>query len=365
MKIVYLIIIYIALLAIFACKCTTGSYSDTVCRELIIVDSIGTESDSLRMLGIIGSTAGLPNGDLLVLDTGFNNLRLFSQDGEVEVLVSKGSGPGFLQHASEMVLAGDRILIIDRQKRSILRYDIGGNYLNDDVATGIMQPYGMYGLHSGNIVTLLLDFQMDENNEIELFIKIAKCDENLNSLTEYYYRTWSPPYDQIYTTISTIRYVVSSGGTLYLCKDPSVYSVIVMDSTGSTISEISRDDIERVPLSDSEIEEIRNIQHESLRNEYLFQGENEPSHYKSLVRLAGVDSLDRVWVWNLQYIEDNLIHFDIWNQTGELEEMAEIPWPDNREPVVPRVDSGGVILTTNEEAEDVKIYRLVFSGNDM
>lgn len=352
----------IVLLAILACERNDNNFHRVKISELMIADSIGSETDSLRMLGVIGSTACLPNGDLLVLDTGFNTLRLFPDSGEVSVLVSEGSGPGLLQQASEMVLAADRILIMDRGKRCILKYDSQGNYLDDDIESGIMQPYGLFGLDNGNLVTMMLDFQMDENNEIELFIRIAQCDQDLNPVTEFYYRTWDSPYNQLYSTITSLRYSVSSGGLFYLCEDPSIYTVTVMDGAGDTVSVITRDDIGRVQLSDAEIEEIRALQRESLGNEYLFQGENEPSHYRSLIRLAGADSLGRLWVWDLRYIEDNLIHFDIWDSSGTLVEMAEIPWPDFREPVVPRVDSGGVILTTNEEASEVKIYRLEYSG---
>ncbi len=353
----------IVLLVVLACSSNEDGYRNAALCQLIIADSTGSETDSLRMLGVIGSTACLPNGDLLVLDTGFNNLRLFSSSGEVSVLVSEGAGPGLLQQASEMVLAADRILIMDRGKRCILKYDSQGNYLDDDIETGIMQPYGLFGLDNGNLVTMMLDFQMDENNEIELFIRIAQCDEDLNPVTEFYYRTWDPPYNQLCSTISSLRYAVSSEGSFYLCEDPSIYAVTVMDSMGDTVSVITRDDIGRVQLSDAEIEEIRVKQRESLGNEYLFQGENEPSYYRSLIRLAGADSLGRLWVWDLRYIEDNVIHFDIWDSSGTLIEMAEIPWPESREPVVPRVDSGGVILTTNEEASEVKIYRLEYSGS--
>lgn len=351
------------MLLMIACNGNRDDYIDVNRNTLIIADSIGSETDSLRMLGVIGSTACLPDGGLLVLDSGFNTLRLFHDSGEVSVLVSEGSGPGLLQQASEMVVAADRILIMDRGKRCILEYDSQGNYLDDDIETGIMQPYGLFGLDNGNLVTMMLDFQMDENNEIELFIRIAQCDEDLNPVTEFYYRTWDPPYNQLYSTISSLRYAVSSGGLFYLCEDPSIYSVTVMGSAGDTVSVITRDDIGRVQLSDAEIEEIRTLQRESMGNEYLFQGENEPSHFRSLIRLAGADSLGRLWIWDLRYIEDNVIHFDIWDSSGTLVEMAEIPWPESREPVVPRVDSGGVILTTNEEASEVKIYRLEYSGS--
>jgi len=258
-----------------------------------------------------------------------------------------------------MTVAGDQILVIDKGKRCISRFSLSGEYLNADTPVGMFEPYGVFGLANGDIVSMVLGFQMSEADEVELFINAGRYNDSLECLTEYYYRTWLPPYNGIYSAISTIRYCTGPDGPVFFCTDLSEYKVAILGTDGEVIGEIFRPEMERVPRSSEEIEEIRQWQQEKMGREFLFQGRNDPNPYKPLIQLAGVDSLNRLWVWKLRDALDGYIRFDIWNEAGELVEQAEIEWPENREPVVPCVDSGGVLLRTTEEASVVKIYELV------
>jgi hypothetical protein len=138
--------------------------------------------------------------------------------------------------------------------------------------------------------------------------------------------------------------------------------VNILDSNAEVVGEIYRPDIERVPRSEEEIEAIRLMQQERQGNEFLFQGQNDPNPYETLIQLAGTDSLGRLWIWNLNDISDSYIRFDIWTPEGEMVEQAEIEWK-NREPVVPLVDSGGIIFRTTDEASIVRIYKVIYSSN--
>ncbi len=324
----------------------------------VVCDSIGSIESPLYMLGVVASSVHHPDGGILVLDRISNSLRWFQPDGEVSVLASEGSGPGCIQRASEMVIAGDNILVLDKGKRSIMRYSLTGEYLDNDTPTGLFEPYGLFGLRNGDILATVLGFQMDSSNEIELYVRVGQYDESLECVTEYYYETWSPPYNGIYSAISLIRYCIGPDGTGFFCPDISDYKVTIYDPNGEIVGEISRPDIERVSRSEEEIEEIRRWQEENMGNEYLFQGENDPSPYKTLIQLAGTDSLGRLWIWNLSDMSNECLHFDIWTAEGELVEQALIDWT-NREPVTPLVDSGGVILRSTEEADVVMIYDLI------
>ncbi len=223
----------------------------------------------------------------------------------------------------------------------------------------MFEPYGVFGLANGDIVSMVLGFQMSEADEVELFVNAGRYNDSLECSAEYYYRTWLPPYNGIYSAISTIRYCTGPDGPVFFCTDLSEYRVAILGTDGEVIGEIFRPEMERVPRSSEEIEEIRQWQQEKMGREFLFQGRNDPNPYKPLIQLAGVDSLNRLWVWKLRDALDGNIRFDIWNEAGELVEQAEIEWPENREPVVPCVDSGGVLLRTTEEASVVRIYELV------
>ncbi len=311
-------------------------------------------------LGVVASSVHHPDGGLLILDRAANNLRYFLPNGDVIVLASQGSGPGCIQRASEMVIAGNQILVIDKGKRCISRYSLSGEYLDADTPTGLFEPYGAFGLLNGDILTMVLGFYMNEIDEIELFVRVGKYNDSLEYSTEYFYQTWQPPYNGIYSTLSMMRYSTSPTGPVFLCPDPSEYKVTVLGIHGETTCEILRPDIDRVSRSSEEIDAIRQRQQEKLRNEYLFQGRNDPNPYESIIQLAGVDSLNRLWIWTLNDVSDGYIRFDIWTDQGELVEQAEIEW-ENREPVTPWVDSGGVLLRTTDEASVVRIYEIMYS----
>jgi hypothetical protein len=353
-------------IAVSHCACGNGNsevgIGDQILKqELIVSDSIGSITDSLQMLGVVASSVHHPDGGLIILDRILNNLRLFLPDGRVLVLASEGSGPGFIQRAAEMTIAGNQILIVDKGKRCISRYSLTGQYLNADTETGIFEPYGIFGLVNGDFVSTIVGSQMSETDEIELFIRIGQYNDSLEGSTEYFYQTWSPPYNGIYSVISQIRYCTSPYGPVYFCPDPSDYRVLIFDSDAQVITEITRYDIERVHRSAEEIEAIKQRQQEQFGNQYLFQGRNDPNPYETIIQLAGVDSLNRLWIWKLNDVSDGYIRFDIWTDQGELVEQAEIEWSENREPVSPWVDSGGVLLRTTDEASEVKIYEIVYS----
>ncbi|MCK5134074.1 MAG: hypothetical protein KAR40_18230 [Candidatus Sabulitectum sp.] len=358
-----LIIMQIISLLLFSCgneESKTCPWEAVTHSELVVIDSIGSMTDPLQMLGIVVGSIHHPDGGLLVLDRISNNLRLFQPDGEIVVLAPEGSGPGCIQRASEMVIAGDQILVIDKGKRSILRYSLSGEHLGIDTPTGLFEPYGIFGFANGDILSMVLGFQMSEADEVELFIRIGQYNDSLEYSTEYFYQTWLPPYNGIYSAISMMRYCSSPDGPVYFCPDLSEYKVIILGADAEAIGEIYRPDIERVSRSEEEIEAIRQRQQERQGNEFLFQGRNDPNPYMTLIQLAGTDSLNRLWIWKLNDISDGYIRLDIWTPEGELVEQAEIEWK-NREPVAPFVDSGGVLLKTTEEASVVRIYEIVYS----
>lgn len=358
-----LMIIQIISLLLFSCvndDNKADSWETITNRELIVIDSIGSMANPLQMLGIVASSVHHPDAGILVLDRISNNLRLFQPDGEIVVLAPEGSGPGCIQRASEMVIAGNQILVVDKGKRSILRYSLSGEHLEIDTPTGMFEPYGLFGLVSGDILSTVLGFQMNAADEVELFIRIGQYNDSLECSTEYFYQTWLPPYNGIYSAISMMRYCSSSDGPVYFCPDPSEYKVTILGADAEVISEICRPDIERVSRSEEEIEAIRQRQQERQGNEFLFQGRNDPNPYETLIQLAGVDSLNRLWIWTLNDISDGHICFDIWTPEGEMVEQAEIEW-ENREPVVPLVDSGGIMFRTTAEASVVRIYKIIYS----
>ena len=352
------------LIPLLLCSCgnrETGDLREAVThRVLMVSDSIGSMASPLQMLGIVASSIHHPDGGLLVLDRISNNLRLFQPDGEIIVLAPEGSGPGCIQRASEMMIAGNQILVIDKGKRSILRYSLSGEHLEIDTPTGMFEPYGLFGLASGDILSTVLGFQMNSADEVELFIRFGQYNDSLECSTEYYYQTWLPPYNGIYSAISMMRYCSSPAGPVYFCPDISEYKVNILDSNAEVVDEIYRPDIERVSRSEEEIEAIRQRQQERQGNEFLFQGRNDPNPYETIIQLAGVDSLNRLWIWTLNDVSDGYICFDIWTPEGEMVEQAEIEW-ENSEPVVPLVDSGGIMLRTTDEASVVRIYKIIYS----
>ncbi len=357
-----ILIAQFTLLLLFSCGGgeTKDPLQDVTIRELMVVDSIGSMADSLQMLGTVASSVHHPDGGILVLDRFLNNLRLFKPDGEIVVLVPEGAGPGCIQRAHEMVIAGNQILVVDKGKRNILRYSLSGEHLGIDTPTGIIEPNGVIGLVNGDILSTVLSFQMNDADEVELFIRIGQFNDSLECTTEYFYQTWLPPYNGISTVISKMRYCSSSDGPVYFCPDISEYKLTILGANAEVVGDISRPDIQRIARTEEEIETVRERQEERQGNEFLFRGGIDPNPYKNIIYPVGVDSLNRLWIWKLDDTLDDQICFDIWTAEGEMVEHATIEW-ENREPVMPVVDSGGIMLRTTDEASVVRIYKIVYS----
>jgi len=272
-----------------ACSGETGGQGtpDVPYRNLSIVDSIGSEFGAISpVLGKVSGVLHHPRGGVLVLDGISNVLMYIEPDGEVSLYATSGSGPGHLLNATEMALAGNEILVLDKAKRRILKYSLAGEYLDNDISLGLLELNGLIGRQDGCILALQLSFEQDQNGQIDLLSTIGTFNESLEVSGIIDQKRWEPPYNEIYSTISQLRFCAGESGPIYYSPDASNYFVEVIDITGEQIGLIARSDVERIALTDEEIDEVSRLQEEQLRGQFIFQGVNPPNPFERIILLV-------------------------------------------------------------------------------
>lgn len=324
-------------------------------HTLIVTDSIGLEhGDPMNIFGRISGVHSHPEGGVLLLDSGKNILSLYIPGGDIQALASQGEGPGEFLRASEMALSGEEILVLDRGKRRILRFSNGGDFLGEATYSGVPEVHSIWGRGNGNLIAILIGMEPGDANQMSITVDVSDFDPNSGEASSMYHQSWLPPYNGIYRFISDMEICAGADGPTFLCLDTSEYLISIIGDSGNIIGTIQRDDVPRVPLTQEEISEAERVQEERLQGQFIFQGRNDPNPYRSIIQLAGVDSLGRLWV--SRAIGEDSLHFDVWNQEGTLVEEAGLQWESSREPVKARIDQGGRYLVTTNNSSVVRVY---------
>lgn len=330
------------------------------CQKLDVVDSIGKEfGDSLQMLGVITDVAHHPSGGILVLDGSVNELRLYSTSEDAAVIAGAGSGPSQLLEAKCMAVCGNRVVVADKGKHRLLSYTLEGQYLDGDVPCGRFVPTTLVGREGGEFLAVLPSLEAGENGIPVFAMTMGIFSDSVVPRDTCYYRRWSPPFDEVYILSEVFDVTTGMMGPAYICEDNTEYQIEIRSVCGDSIGEICLQDAPRLPKTQEEIQSDIEEMNESHRGDYFYEGDISPPNYHRLIDLSGVDSLERLWVRDFA-VEDSL-HFDIWNDEGELVAEAGLPWPDSRPPVIASVDEGGLLLYTNQQADIVRLYMVSFA----
>ncbi len=103
---------------------------------LTVTDSIGIElGDSAYVFGAIADAEMLPDGNIIVLDRTFCNMRLFTPEGEyLRTISGRGSGPGELTNPFSIYSWGNgEVSVIDPYAGGIQRFSTDGEWLGLDL----------------------------------------------------------------------------------------------------------------------------------------------------------------------------------------------------------------------------------------
>ena len=325
-------------------------------ETLVVIDSYGSElGDSLNMIGAIGAVRSSPGGGILVLDRGSSCVRRFGEDGEAAILIPAGIGPGELELPQAMCATPwGRILVCDAMKHQIMTFMLDGTFEGVFMTSQRYVPYAIIPRIDSSFVGSLSGLDMGDRAVMSYEVSLYR--DSLVPEVTFFKDEWVFPDADIYTETSLIDFCCGFSGPVYVCPDITSYHIDIYTDEGVLIGAIERSDIARRPKTTDEIDRERSEWDVWLRQDEAYAGDYEPYPFKPVIQIAGVDSLLRLWV----RLEDSegAVRFDIWDGQGRLVGNAIIPWDTESIPVYSSVDTGGVFLITDEDADEVKVFRL-------
>lgn len=91
---------------------------------------IGTNPlDTLAPIGLAVATYRVSDGEIVVADRGYQELRFFDRDGHLTRTASgPGEGPGEVRYLGRMYRCGDSLVVHEMQRREMLVFDRAGGF---------------------------------------------------------------------------------------------------------------------------------------------------------------------------------------------------------------------------------------------
>ena len=343
-----------------------GSSSDTLPitadsiaeYSLVLVDSFGVENgDSVNMIGSITSMCYHPNGSLLLLDNAAGCLRIIPENGEPFRALRIGSGPGEFQGAQGVCALGDgRILITDYMKLNLMTYDEHANYLGEYFPSSESDPPPeLWAVDSSSIIGVDGDNLMLDG-ELVTYYYCARYDSSIEPTVYYYLLNIDEiEHNELIRMLDVIEFHADRNGQVYIIEDFTEYIIKIFNPDGSLAYEIAAQ-VDRLEKSEEQIlTEIEEYESFAVIDRG-YAGGYQPSQYKRLVSIAGVDEDGYLWVERFDF--DTGYHFDIWDDKGQLAYRAVLPEMVRHLEISFLVDEIGMVAAVTDPDDFPRIYFL-------
>ncbi len=110
------------------------------------------DDDNYRLYNAAGAKVDA-EGNLLVLDAGNFRVQVFDCDGDyVRTFGGQGQGPGEFTQPRELVLAGDRVVVVDGGNRRFSSWTLDGEPLGDVGIDSRWTPSRLFGFDDGTFL---------------------------------------------------------------------------------------------------------------------------------------------------------------------------------------------------------------------
>jgi len=326
--------------------------------EIFVVDSFGVEiSDSVNMLGSIVSFCGYPEGDMLLLDESFRQIRVISIDNVNRFISRSGEAPGELLAPMAICSTEDgRILVSDEMKHEVSVFNYSGDYLGEFLSTDFYVPYAMNYVLPNSIVSDLVS--LDTSTEIPEYVysvMLFNEGEHIPAIT-YAELRWAWTSANFYRDIEVFDFTAGYNGEVFIASDVTNYRITCFSPAGQEQYVIYDETARRIRKTDEQIQnEIREFE-EWAKQDQAYMGGYEPVEYYPLIDLVGVDSSGNLWVRKLY--ESPGIVCDVYDNYGKLIYTARLPRTNDDVGLNVSIDKYSFIAVTDSEADYGRAYRL-------
>lgn len=300
---------------------------------LEIVDSIGIEmGDSLYVFGAITDIEILSNGNIMVLDASYANIRTYSPEGLfLSQISNRGQGPGELSHPQSLFIWQDGTIgVIDPNSGGIQRFSAEGEWIGLDFAISHNIPANPIVLSDSEFVCFKARFDMDGESVNET-ATIGLFPISLEPTVSYWEKTlpWDPSnMGNLTLELFLTNYWTADPQTGRVFISPfneDVYNIQCFNSDGSLIGNISREHT-AVPKTEEEIQEEKDFIVFTLggnsdnNHGFNYDCDPWPNHLPITGLYMGHD--DNLWA---RLGGAAIPTFDIWDENLDLAGTATIP----------------------------------------
>lgn len=302
-------------------------------HKLTVTDSIGIElGDSAYVFGAIADAEILADGNILVLDRTYCNMRIFTPSGEyVRTISSRGSGPGQLNNPFSLYdWRNGEVSVIDPYAGGIHRFTTEGDWLGMDLPITNNSFINPIVVSESTFVCFKSRFdQTGDGITATAFVSLFPL--SVEPETTYWEK--SMPWDPGNMGNLALEAIFSN----YYTADPATgmvyispyhgdgYSIQCFNSDGSSAGEITAE-YTPVAKTDEEIQEEKDFIEFFLRasennNPNLnYDCDPWPNHFAVTGLYMGCDGN----LWAMRGGTESL-EFDIWDASGEPAGTASIP----------------------------------------
>ncbi len=300
---------------------------------VLVTDSIGIElGDSAYVFGAIADAEILENGNIMVLDGTYCNIRIFSPEGEhIRTISNRGSGPGELMVPLNLLNWGnDEVGVIDPWSGGVHRFTTDGEWLGLDLEVTSNSFIGPLVVSDSSFVAFKSKFyHEDDGITATAFVGLF----HLSPEPEVTYWEKALPWDPsdmanfaLEVIFSNYYTVNPETGRVYVSPfHGDGYLIQSFEADGSSAGEITQD-YTPIPKTDEEIQsEIEFIEF------FLKAGEGDNPMYNYICdpwpNHFAVKGLFIAGDGNLWAMRGGMpaVTFDVWNEANDLVGTATVP----------------------------------------
>jgi len=363
-----------ACLTVLVAACGGGN-TETVTDEdatlpeytLSITDSIGIElGDSAYVFGAVADAEILSDGNIIVLDGTYCNMRIFSPDGTwIRTISGRGNGPGELIHPFSIYNWGNgQVTVIDPYVGGLHRFSTEGEWLGLDLNLTHNSFLDPVVVSESTFVCFKSRFDQ-EGDAIIATAFVALFPMSIEPVVTYWQKSlpWDPAnmgnlaLEAIFSNYYTAD---PSTGTVYVSPfHGDGYAIQCFNADGSSAGEITAD-YTPVPKTPEEIQAEKDFIEFFLRGsennnpQLNYDCTPWPNHFAVTGLYIGPEGN----LWAMRGGTD-VLTFDIWNRDHELAGTAVIPELAAGSSSWKLVFGDDLIVAWSENPEDFqKIYIL-------
>ena len=359
-------------LPFISCNSATEEESSAISTDsspqiISIVDSIGIEmGDSAYVFGAIADVEILPDGNIIVLDGTYCNMRIFSPDGQhLSTISGRGGAPGELTHPSSLLNWLDGTVgVVDPNNGGIHRFSLNGEWLGQDLAINHNIHIEPQIVSDSEFVSFKSRFDID-GEAVSITAMVSRFPISDQPLVTYWDKTvlWDPMnMGNLTLELFFSNFFATDPSTerVYVCPfDKDKYIINCFNADGSVYGIIT-EEYTPIPKTEEEIQKEKEFiaftlsSGEGANPNLNYECDPWPNHLAVTGLYIGPE--DYLWV---KRGGTEVPTFDIWNEALEPAGRAIIPGIDGDGSNFKMVFGSDCIVAWDENPEFFqKIYIL-------